>query len=73
MDEELQTVVIDIQNKKFEVNGKPFDKAHNFHMSFEKGKWYVCVENPQTYRTEWAGIFDTKGNKILEEDFGDVN
>lgn len=61
--EALETLVIDIPNKKFEVNGIPFGEAHNFSLSFEDGIWFLSVELPHKFKAEWKK-FDTQGNAI---------
>ncbi|MFV0343816.1 MAG: hypothetical protein ACK5JH_13165 [Anaerocolumna sp.] len=70
--EKLETVVIDIPNKKFEINGVPFGDSHNFHMSFENGNWYLSVEIPKKYKAEHWGVYDTQGNKVLDKDTNDI-
>ena len=70
--EKLETLVIDISNKKFEINGQPFGDAHNFSLCFENGLWYLSVEIPQTYKAKHWAKYDTHGNRILDENTDDI-
>lgn len=59
--ENLETVIIDIPNKKFEINGKPFGEGNEFHLSFEDGTWYMSVYLPHRHRGIWSK-YNTDGS-----------
>lgn len=70
--ESLESVIIDIPNKVFSVNGVSFDTSHNFNMSFENGHWYVSVEIPNTFKAAHWCKYDVNGKLISDENTGYV-
>lgn len=71
--EQLKTLIIDIENKKFEINGVPFGTAHDFSLSFENGTWYLSVAIPKKYKAEYWEKYDTHGNKISDNNVTTIN
>lgn len=63
--EKLETVLIDIPNKRFEVNGKSFAEASDVSISFENGVWYFVSYLPQRMKGDW-GKYETDGTKLTE-------
>lgn len=63
--EKLETVLIDVPNKKFEVNGKSFAEATDVCISFEDGIWYFASYLPQRLKGVW-GKYETDGTKLTE-------
>lgn len=44
--EKLKTIVIDIPNNVYEINGTPFsDKCHELVITFKNGVWEVSYKN----------------------------
>lgn len=50
MEKTLESLVIDVKNNRYELNGMPMDGVSRLDLDFDKGKWTLLVTKDEMYQ-----------------------
>lgn len=60
--EPLKSLLIDVENGRYELNGKPMEGISRLDIDFDNGKWTLLITRDEFYQTapKEEGIIDKK-------------
>lgn len=53
--EPLKSLLVDVENDRYELNGEPMDGISRLDMDFDNGKWTLLVTRDEFYQAAPKG------------------
>ena len=55
--EPLKSLLIDVENDRYELNGKPMEGISRLDIDFDNGKWTLLITRDEFYQTVPKEVF----------------
>ncbi len=55
--EPLKSLLIDVENDRYELNGKPMEGISRLDIDFDNGKWTLLITRDEFYQTAPKEVF----------------
>ncbi len=55
--EPLKSLLIDVENGRYELNGKPMEGISRLDIDFDNGKWTLLITRDEFYQTAPKEVF----------------